>query len=200
MGERNILTAVIVLLLPLSFGIDPGPGLKTTVETGTNYISTMNIAPALHRDLPTAKRAARNSAIPIKAATAKRISGDTSTSESLFDMRATHDITCKASTTTNTLPEVGGANKDCCCTGKRVESADYSAIGFSPSESFRGSDSSEDNRAATVVIPIVHGGRSPDAPISTPEPGSLAMLACGLIALAGLMYKKSNRAAVHAEN
>jgi len=191
MSERNLLTALIVLLLPLSFGLDPRPGTKTAEITGTGYFSTANVAPLVTLETALGKPAARRSTIPIDfAAIYMRPQEDTGIFESSFDLNVPHDVTCERSTNTTNDLEVYPANENCCCTGFPRESANRSAVSFPMEESFVGSDSSEDNRTHGNGIPIGPGRRSPSAPIPAAEPGSLAMLACGIIAVAGIARRR----------
>jgi|ERR1019366_227544 hypothetical protein len=190
MSERNLLTALIVLLLPLSFGLDPRLGTKTPDMTGTGYFSASNVAPLITLEIKKGKPAARHSAIPFDFATiSMRPQEDNGTFESSFETNVTHDIGCELSPNTTGSLENFPAKEDCCCTGHSIEGVgvDRFAISLPVEESFAGSDSSEDNnRTPGNAFPVDPGGRFSDTPISTPEPGSLAMLACGIIAIAGV--------------
>jgi len=183
MTDKHFLYALIVLLLPLSFGVDTAAGTKTPEMIGasntSHSASLKNAIPGLRgftiNDVPR-----RFGAIP--SVYTADIGQPIATFVSSFDA------------------PVRRADTD----AARLE------IDFPLYESFSGSDASAYSRSGGSVWPIgigVGGGRgaaplgtmprNPNIPITTPEPGTFLMLACGLLTLAGLTRRRMLRATVH---
>lgn len=197
MSERNVLTTIIVLLLPLSFGLDPGPGRDMPQNADMGYFSGENRGPRPHQAGSFGDLFVRPSVIPsvIPIEFAANSIGpirDPGVFESSLSGNATDEsVSCNDSSNVSDVTEATEPPAECSSIGAAKNARRFD-IGFPLQESFNGVISTDDNRNPGDVGPI-GGGRkpTPDTPIPTPEPGSLLTLACGLMALGGLAWKRS---------
>jgi PEP-CTERM motif len=203
MSERNLLTAILVLLFPLSFGLDLGPGRVEAPRANMNYFTSINLTtPTLHEMiLPGLK--VRRSVIPDEfALNSIKATQNTGVFESsLLGTTSSDSEGCDSPANPADNAENGPWNEECpSVDGGATSTYGNSGISFPVQDSFKGSDSSEDNRGPGIGggggIPVGTGGQTPTdtpVPIPTPEPGSLMLLACGLLAVAALVHKRLQR-------
>jgi len=196
---------MIVLVLPLSFGGDTTAGtrpVEATSASDVNYSHSLKNATAHGLGLTAAD-------------VAGRFAGDLGrpigTFVSPFDAAATRGVlTCEPPANADEDPEVRSVNEDCFSADGGPLSAESSAIGFPLYDSFNGSDTSEYSHtagSASLIGPGLGGASGPigsgpgngNTPIATPEPGTLMLLACGLITLAGLARRQMHWEAVSSD-
>jgi hypothetical protein len=195
MSERNVLTAIIVLLLPLSFGLDPGPGRDMPENAGIGFLSGADVIPDHNQLRPLNDGGLRPSVISTDfaaSATLPTVRSGVFESSLPTSINTTRDTgSCDGASNDNNDLEVSGKATDCFVSAAPA-TVGRSDVSFPLQSSFSESVATDENRSAGDVIPIGIGRQPvPDVPIPTPEPGSLWTLAFGVLALSGLAWKKS---------
>jgi hypothetical protein len=201
MNQKHFASALIFLLLPLSFGVGKTDATKTEGTTGASdpiqfQIDTLHgftAADISRRQSVFTTDVADDSGLPI------------TTFVSSFDASVTRiDGRCERPINRNKNPGVNRLNGDCLSAGGA-----QGTMGFPMYDSFSGSDRSQYSRtvgalggigpglgagggsigpgSGTVTNPVVNPA------IVTPEPGTILLLAIGLLSLAAVAGRRARR-------
>jgi hypothetical protein len=211
MRDKHFITALILLVLPLSFGGDSSTGTKAGSELDAASAKFRQSQKRTTHGFTAAEMAALLLAgTPIGNGDVAR------TSESFvssFDVtRSREDARCGSATDVNGNPEIENLNADCFAIDGVSLNTKSSASGFPMYDRFSGSDRSQYSRTSGTPGPFGVGigggggvgpiGTEPANPVvpvvpvvATPEPGTLLLLLGGLLTLGGFARRRTSGAA-----
>lgn len=200
MNDKHFKVALILLTLPLSFGGGTTAGtmaVKPVDAADANNFLSLKKSATGSRGFRPSDVAGRFGASPDNFADG--LGRAPGTFVSSF---SSADTNCLSSTGVNQNPELDHPYGNCLPVGGN-SSAGNSAMGFPMYDSFNNSEISQYSHVAGSAGPLgpagafgggVGSGTGPTStPIATPEPGSFALLAGALLALAGLAGRRRKR-------
>jgi hypothetical protein len=199
MNDKHYKAALILLTLPLSFGGGTTTGSaagKAFGDTDANNRLSLKAAATGTRGFKTGDVAGRFGASPTDFADG--LGRNSGTFDSSFGKA---DTNCNNSATES--PEADPLNANCFAGGDNPSTGN-STMGFPVYDASNNSETSQYSHVAGSAGPIGPAGGSfgggggsgtdpTSTPIATPEPGSFAMLAGGLLMLAGLARRRRER-------
>jgi hypothetical protein len=209
MKDKHFITALALLVLPLSFGGGSAAGTKAAAEMDASHREFRKQHRYVAHGFTVAEMAALVAGSPIG-------SGDASKPNELFvsSLDANRYTPCGGTANVAADAKLGKLNGDCFALSSGAVNAKTSASGFPMYDSFRGSETSQYSHAGgnSGVIgggsgggpgsgsagPIPNDPANPNAPISAPEPGTLMMLASGLLILGTFARRRMRTANVSA--
>jgi hypothetical protein len=212
MKDKHFVIALILLILPVSFGGDLSAGSKAAAEMdAANANSRLAAQRRMHavHGFTAAEMAALLAGSPIGHDHMGQTSG---VFVSSFDAtKSREDVRCDPGTNETGNREFNSMNADCFAVTGGSANMKSSASGFPMYDSFSGSDTTQHSGAASSGPfgigagggaggggngPISPGPINPNVPISTPEPGTLFLLAGGLVMLGMIARQRTHRETV----
>jgi hypothetical protein len=204
MKDKHFIFALALLVLPLSFGGDSTAGTKAAAEMDASHRVSLKRRGYVVHGFTVAQMAELLAGIPIGSPAMGK-------TKELFvsSLDASKDAHCGNAANVTSDPNPEKLNGDCFALNGGDASAKNSASGFPMYDSFRGSDTAQYSHSGgnngpigvgsgagggagggASMGPIVNDPVNPTAPISAPEPGTLMMLATGLVMLGAFARRK----------
>ena len=207
MKEKHFVIALALLVLPLSFGGGSAAGTKAAAEMDATNRASVRRHGYVNHGFTVAEMAALLSGSGVG-------SNDMGDGNELFvsSFDAKKDGRCGDTANATGNPKLDKLNSDCFAINGGTSNANNSASGFPMYDAFKGSDTAQYSHTAGnsgagaggagggvgggSVNPIVNDPVNPTAPISAPEPGTLIMLATGVVMLGSFARRRMRRETV----
>jgi hypothetical protein len=198
MKDKHLIITLALLVLPLSFGGGSTAGTKAAADMDASHRASARRQNHVMHGFTVAEMAALLAGSRIGSSDVEKTNG--LFVSSLDANKSREDARCGSSINATSNTKVDESNADCFAISGGTANAMNSASGFPMYDSFKGSDTSQyfhtggSNGLTGVGAggggvgggsagPIVNEPINPNAPISAPEPGTLLMLASGLLLL-----------------